>query len=119
MGQSISKRLDVPRLSNAMKKYEAEVAKEAMDDVAKRQAIARAKGQKYIDPSAQEAGFKRDTWGKNEGLRTEANQRQFLNDNQKNGKDEMPQVSAFSTIALSFVLFWFCMFNTHRPTICF
>ena len=89
MGQQLSKRLIVPKLSNAMKSYENEVAKDAIQDIARRQAIAKAKGQKYIDPSAQE-GFKRDTWG-NESVQQDVNQKQFLTA-QQGAHEEMPKV---------------------------
>lgn len=84
MGQSISKRFVVPKLTDAMKSYESIVAKEAMDDIAARQAIAKAKGQKYIDPSAQ-FGFKRDTWKDDEGFVKEVHQRDFLKSQQPPG----------------------------------
>lgn len=87
MGQKISKQI-VPKLSNAMKSYESEVAKEAINDIAKRQAIAKAKGQKYIDPSAQD-GFKRDTWG-NQSVPQDMNQKHFLTE-QQGVHEEMPK----------------------------
>ena len=92
MGQKLSTRHVVPKLKNAMKSYESEVTKEAMSDIARRQAIARAKGQKYIDPSAQ-SGFKRDTWGEGEGLGSpkEVTQQKFLKETQ-GSFEEMPKV---------------------------
>ena len=81
MGQQISKRFVVPRLTNAMKSYESAVAKDAANDIATRQAIAKAKGQKYIDPSAQ-FGFKRDTWNEDEGFVKEVQQRDLLKSTQ-------------------------------------
>lgn len=91
MGQQISKRFVVPKLTNAMKTYESAVAKEAIDDIATRQAIAKAKGQKYIDPSAQ-FGFKRDTWSEDEGFIKEVHQRDFLKSQQKGVAEEIPKV---------------------------
>jgi len=77
MGQAISKRFIVPQLTKATKSYESLLTKDALDDIARKQAIARAKGQKYSDPSAQQ-GFKRETWGENQGLPKEREQRDFL-----------------------------------------
>ena len=74
-----------------MKSYESAVAKDAMNDIATRQAIAKAKGQKYIDPSAQ-FGFKRDTWSEDEGFVKEVHQRDFLKSQQEGVAEEMPKV---------------------------
>ncbi len=73
-----------------MKSYESAVAKDAANDIATRQAIAKAKGQKYIDPSAQ-FGFKRDTWNEDEGFVKEVQQRDLLKSTQ-GAHAEMPKV---------------------------
>lgn len=91
MGQKLSRHI-VPKLKNATKSYESEVTKDAMSDIARRQAIAKAKGQKYIDPSAQ-SGFRRDTWGDGEGLSSpkEVTQQQFLKKAHEGSFEEMPK----------------------------
>mmetsp|Transcript_706 Transcript_706/g.1102 ORF Transcript_706/g.1102 Transcript_706/m.1102 type:complete len:300 (-) Transcript_706:41-940(-) len=91
MGQKLTKRLIVPKLTKAMQSYETEVAKDAMSDIARRQAIAKAKGQKYIDPNAQLSGFKRETWRSDEGLPLEARQKDFLTSQADSPEDEMPK----------------------------
>ena len=85
----------MPKLTNAMKSYESEAAKDALNDIAKRQAIAKAKGQKYIDPGAQQ-GFKRDTWRNDESRPAEAQQREFLKAQQGGAPQEMPKVRQFA-----------------------
>ncbi len=101
MGQKLSKRLIVPKLTKAMQSYENEVVKDAMSDISRRQALAKAKGQKYIDPNAQLSGFKRDTWKSDEGSPLEARQKEFLM-SQADSSDEMPKVRCLSFLWLCY-----------------
>jgi len=60
MGQSISRRA-VPRLTKAFQQYESAAAKDALDDMAQRQALARSgKTGGYSDPNAVHGGFRRE-----------------------------------------------------------
>lgn len=74
-----------------MQSYEKEVTKDAISDIARRQAAAKAKGQKYIDPNAELSGFKRDTWKSGEGLPLEARQQEFLESQTDDSSQEMPK----------------------------
>jgi len=99
MGGALSKKIPIPRnLSKAIDSYESKMAKDALDDIARKESRARAAGAKYSDPNALDTGFKRDGWveGKGEGMAQESRQRDFLNDvNQgadgSNGPEEMPK----------------------------
>lgn len=92
MGQSISRRV-VPRLNNAFQKYENAATKDALDDMAKRQAIAKS-GQTggYSDPNAIHGGFRRENAP---ALPQEAAQEAFLRSQQPagsaGGQQEMPE----------------------------
>jgi hypothetical protein len=108
MGQQVSKRVVMPKLKDATKAYESEVAKDVMNDIARKKIIAKAKGQKYIDPTAQ-TGFKRDTWHQNEGSPMESHQRNFLKD-QQGTHEEMPKVSSVLYYIVLFVLLFLCLF---------
>ena len=91
MGQSISRRV-VPRLNNAFQKYENAATKDALDDMAKRQALAKS-GQTggYSDPNAIHGGFRRENAP---ALPQEAAQEDFLRRQQPagsaGGRQEMP-----------------------------
>ena len=82
MGQSISRRV-VPRLNNAFQKYENAATKDALDDMAKRQAIAKSgKTGGYSDPNAIHGGFRRENAP---ALPQEAAQEEFLRSQQPAG----------------------------------
>ena len=92
MGQSISRRV-VPRLNNAFQKYENAATKDALDDMAKRQAIAKSgKTGGYSDPNAIHGGFRRENAP---ALPQEAAQEDFLRSQQPagsaGGQQEMPE----------------------------
>lgn len=90
MGQSISRRV-VPRLNEALKKYEKAAAKDAMEDTAKRQSLARRSGDQtggYSDPNAVHGGFRRENAPR---LPQEAAQEQFLRREQGDAPTEMPE----------------------------
>ena len=79
MGQSISRRI-VPRLNAAFQKYEKAATKDALDDMAQRQAAARSGNTGgYSDPNAVHGGFRRENAP---ALPQEAAQEQFLRDQQ-------------------------------------
>ena len=93
MGQSISRRV-VPRLNSAFQKYENAATKDALDDMAKRQALARSgKTGGYSDPNAVHGGFRRENAP---ALPQEAAQEEFLRSRQPRGstvdgqEQEMP-----------------------------
>lgn len=92
MGQSISRRV-VPRLNNAFQKYENAATKDALDDMAKRQALAKSgKTGGYSDPNAIHGGFRRENAP---ALPQEAAQEEFLRSQQPagsaGGQQEMPE----------------------------
>mmetsp|Transcript_25481 Transcript_25481/g.73698 ORF Transcript_25481/g.73698 Transcript_25481/m.73698 type:complete len:447 (+) Transcript_25481:135-1475(+) len=79
MGQSISRRV-VPRLNAAFQKYENAATKDALDDMGKRQALAKSgKTGGYSDPNAVHGGFRRENAP---ALPQEAAQEQFLRSQQ-------------------------------------
>lgn len=89
MGQPITKltnRFIMPRISKAIESHEKVMAKDAIDDIARRK--LKAGSSKYIDPAAMQ-GFKRDTWRDEEMIPQEHAQRQFLQQNNQAGQ-EMP-----------------------------
>lgn len=89
MGQSISRRV-VPRLNAAFQKYEKAATKDALDDMAQRQAAARSGNTGgYSDPNAVHGGFRRENAP---ALPQEAAQEQFLRDQQAKvqQQEEMP-----------------------------
>lgn len=88
MGQAISRRV-VPRLNTALKKYEKAATKDALDDMSKRQALARS-GQTggYSDPNAVHGGFRRENAP---DLPQEAAQEQFLRREHGDTPEEMPE----------------------------
>ena len=92
MGQSVSRRV-VPRLNAAFQKYENAATKDALDDMAQRQAAARSgKTGGYSDPNAVHGGFRRENAP---ALPQEAAQERFLRDQQANKaqqgqQEEMP-----------------------------
>jgi len=75
MGQQLSKRI-MPHISKAMETHESSMAKDALQDVARKQAHARSTNTKYSDPSAMQ-GFKRDQWTQQESLPSERYQHDF------------------------------------------
>ena len=92
MGQSISRRV-VPRLNSAFQKYENAATKDALDDMAKRQALAKSgKTGGYSDPNAVHGGFRRENAP---ALPQEAAQEEFLRSQQPagsaGGQQEMPE----------------------------
>ena len=90
MGQSVSRRV-VPRLNAAFQKYENAATKDALDDMAQRQAAARSgKTGGYSDPNAVHGGFRRENAP---ALPQEAAQERFLRDQQQakaGQQEEMP-----------------------------
>ena len=89
MGQTISRRI-VPRLNAAFQKYEKAATKDALDDMAQRQAAARSGNTGgYSDPNAVHGGFRRENAP---ALPQEAAQEQFLRDQQAQllQQEEMP-----------------------------
>lgn len=89
MGQSVSRRV-VPRLNAAFQKYEKAATKDALDDMAQRQAAARSGNTGgYSDPNAVHGGFRRENAP---ALPQEAAQEQFLRDQQAKvqQQEEMP-----------------------------
>ena len=90
MGQSVSRRV-VPRLNKAFQKYENAATKDALDDMAQRQAAARSgKTGGYSDPNAVHGGFRRENAP---ALPQEAAQERFLRDQQQakaGQQEEMP-----------------------------
>lgn len=59
-----------------METHESSMAKDALQDVARKQAHARSTNTKYSDPSAM-IGFKRDQWTQQESLPSERDQHDF------------------------------------------
>ena len=88
MGQAVSRRV-MPHLSKAINKHEQVMAKDALDDIARKQAHARATNNKYTDPSAIQ-GFKRDQWTDLESLPSERGQADFLSQQSSQAPQEMP-----------------------------
>ena len=88
MGQAVSRRV-MPHLSKAINKHEQVMAKDALDDIARKQAHARATNNKYTDPSAMQ-GFKRDQWTDVESLPSERGQADFLSQQSSQAPQEMP-----------------------------
>ena len=90
MGQSVSRRV-VPRLNAAFQKYGKAATKDALDDMAQRQAAARSgKTGGYSDPNAVHGGFRRENAP---ALPQEAAQERFLRDQQQakaGQQEEMP-----------------------------
>lgn len=89
MGQPITKltnRFIMPRISKAIESHEKIMAKDALDDIARKK--VKAGSSKYIDPAAMQ-GFKRDTWRDEEMIPQEYSQRQFLQQNNQ-ARQEMP-----------------------------
>lgn len=89
MGQPITKlanRFIMPRISKAIESHEKIMAKDALDDIARKK--LKAGSSKYIDPAALQ-GFKRDTWRDEEMIPQEYSQRQFLQQNNQ-ARQEMP-----------------------------
>ena len=78
MGQSISKKV-MPTINKAIQSHERVMAKDALDDIARKQAHASASNTKYTDPGALQ-GFKRDEWKPSESLPSEMGQKNFLNE---------------------------------------
>lgn len=78
MGQSISKKV-TPTLNKVIQSHERVMAKDALDDIARKKAHASASNTKYTDPGALQ-GFKRDEWKPSESLPSEMGQKNFLNE---------------------------------------
>jgi hypothetical protein len=76
----------MPRISKAIESHEKIMAKDALDDIARKK--VKAGSSKYIDPAAMQ-GFKRDTWRDEEMIPQEYSQRQFLQQNNQ-ARQEMP-----------------------------
>ena len=83
----------MPRLSKAIQSHERVMAKDALDDIARKRAQAKASNTKYTDPAAMQ-GFKRDEWEKSldasNSLYTEIGQKNFLEVKNKDNPQEMP-----------------------------
>jgi len=89
MGQKIVKQIKLPSsISKAINSYDSRMAQDAIDDISRKQSLARAAGLKYSDPNAME-GFKRDTWG-DEGLFSQKEKKQIKVTSDE-GHQEMPE----------------------------
>jgi len=80
----------MPRISKAMDSHERVMAKDALDDIARKRAQATASNSKYTDPSGLHAGFKRDQWNASDSLPTERGQSAFLTKANLDTPQEMP-----------------------------
>lgn len=85
MGQQISKRI-MPRIFKAIESRDSVMAKDALEDIARKQAHARATNTKYSDPSAMQ-GFKRDQWADHESLPSEKGQNEFYSNQSDESKE--------------------------------